>query len=376
MFKPLNKILHSSLVACALFAAASAHAGDITIGADFPMSGPNATYGDIFGAGANLAAEHINADHMLDGKLTIQYEDSQALPQQGLIAMTKLVNVAKAPYVMTAFTGVSKAASTVAARTRTVAVNGGGVGPDLAELGPYFWNVIPLINAEIDTMVPYLVKERNFKRFVLIYVDDPLGQAVAKDMPAILSKVGGKMLDAMSIPVTEQQFSGIAAKVRSDNPDVIYIASYGAQELQLIKQLRDNGLTQQIASYSALAIPGTLALPQAKGALYTTQHMDWSSADPVTKRFVDDYSKKYNKQPTAYVANYYNAVRLFALLAQDLEKHKQPVTGENLLKARKEMKTFDMVGGKMVFNENGTVTMPIQVNEVEDQASKIVYAGK
>jgi ABC-type branched-subunit amino acid transport system substrate-binding protein len=184
------------------------------------------------------------------------------------------------------------------------------------------------------------------------------------------------MLDAMSIPVTEQQFSGIAAKVRADNPDVIYIASYGAQELQLIKQLRDNGLTQQIASYSALAIPGTLALPQAKGALYTTQHMDWSSADPVTKRFVDDYTKKYNKQPTAYVANYYNAVRLFALLAQDLEKHKQPITGENLLKARKSMKTFDMVGGKMVFNENGTVTMPIQVNEVEDQASKIVYAGK
>ena len=223
MFKPLNKILHSSLVACALFAAAPAHAGDITIGADFPMSGPNATYGDIFGAGANLAAEHINADHMLDGKLTIQYEDSQALPQQGLIAMTKLVNVAKAPYVMTAFTGVSKAASTVAARTRTVAVNGGGVGPDLAELGPYFWNVIPLINAEIGTMVPYLVKERNFKRFVLIYVDDPLGQAVAKDMPTILSKVGGKMLDAMSIPVTEQQFSGIAAKVRSDCPDYIAV---------------------------------------------------------------------------------------------------------------------------------------------------------
>ena len=101
-----------------------------------------------------------------------------------------------------------------------------------------------------------------------------------------------------------------------------------------------------------------------------------SSADPVTKRFVDDYSKKYNKQPTAYVANYYNAVRLFALLAQDLEKHKQPISGENLLKARKELKTFDMVGGKMVFNENGTVTMPIQVNQVGDQASKIVYAGK
>ena len=30
-----------------------------------------------------------------------------------------------------------------------VSVNGGGIGPDLAELGDYFWNVIPLVNLDI-----------------------------------------------------------------------------------------------------------------------------------------------------------------------------------------------------------------------------------
>lgn len=376
MFKPLSNTLHAVLLACALFAAGEVYAGDVTIGATFPMSGPNASYGDIFGSGANLAAEHVNADNMLGGKLSIQYEDSQALPQQGIVGMTKLVNVNKVPYVLSAFTGVSKAVSTVAARTKTVAVNGGGVGPDLAELGPYFWNVIPLVNVEIRSLVPYLVKERNLKRFVLVYVDDPLGQSVAKDMPAALSAAGGQMVEAMSIPVTAQQFSGIAAKVRAANPDVIYIASYGAQELQLIKQFRDNGLNQQIASYSSFAIPEISALPEAKGAIFTTQQMDWNSSDSVTKRFVDDYRKKYNKPPTAYIANYYNAVRLFALLAQDLNKKNLPVTGENLLKARNDLKTFDMVGGKMSFNDNGTVDMPIQINEVDGKDGTILHSGK
>ena len=87
--------------------------------------------------------------------------------------MTKLVNVEKVLRA-SAFTGVSKAIAPVAA-TRSSSVNGGGIGPDLAELGDYFWNVIPLVNLEIRVMAPYMVQERGFKKVALIYVDDPAG---------------------------------------------------------------------------------------------------------------------------------------------------------------------------------------------------------
>src|SRR5262249_5105585 len=121
----------------------SACAEDLRIGAIFPLSGGNADYGDLYMGATELAAAHLNEANTLGGKLSIVYEDSQALPQQGVIAMNKLVNVEKVSYVLSAFTGVSKAISTTATRSRTVAVNGGGVGPDLADLGEYFWNVIP-----------------------------------------------------------------------------------------------------------------------------------------------------------------------------------------------------------------------------------------
>ncbi len=221
MFK---RILTAGLMLGAL-AAAPAQAQDVTIGALFPMSGPNAVYGDIFSSAANLAAAHVNADNMLGGKLSIQYEDSQGLPQQGVIGMNKLVNVHKVPYVLSAFTGVSKAISAVAGRTKTVAVNGGGVGPDLADLGPYFWNTIVLANYEVRAIIPYMVKERNLKRFVLVYIDDPLGQAILKELGTILPGVGGQLIESLSVPVSAQQFSGIAARVRAANPDAVYIAS-------------------------------------------------------------------------------------------------------------------------------------------------------
>jgi len=168
--------------AIAAFAAAAASADDITIGADLPLSGPNAQYGDIFSQGANLAIADVNADHMLSKTLVMDYEDSQALPQPGVVAANKLVSVVRVPYMLSAFTSVSKAIAPVAERSKTVAVNGGGVGPDLAELGDYFWNVIPLANYEVRAMVPYLVNERKLKRLVLVYVDDPLGDAILKEL--------------------------------------------------------------------------------------------------------------------------------------------------------------------------------------------------
>lgn len=349
-----------------------ASAQDLRIGAIFPLSGGNADYGDLYMGAADLAVTHLNEAKTLNGKLSIVYEDSQALPQQAVVAMNKLVNVQKVSYVLSAFTGVSKAISTTAARSHTVAVNGGGVGPDLAELGEYFWNIIPLANFEVRAMAPYLVQKQGLKRFVLVYVDDPLGQAIKRELETGLPPLGGVLAEALSVPSNAQQFSGIAARVRDANPDVVYIASFGAQQSQIIKQLRDNGVTQQLASYSGFAIPAIANLPEAKGALFTTQRIDWNSDDLVTKRFVREYQAKTNRAPNAYAANYYNAVLLFGELALALQKESLPVTGENLLAKRREIGSFDLVGGRLSFEKDGTIRSAMQINEVDGGAGRVV----
>jgi ABC-type branched-subunit amino acid transport system substrate-binding protein len=360
------KAMVGALALCALQSGALAQ--DVKLGAVFPMSGPNATYGDLFSSGANLAVEHINADGKLKGKMSVIYEDSQALPQRGVIGMNKLVNVDKVPYVLSAFTGVSKAVSTVAQRTKTVAVNAGGVGPDLAELGEYFWNAIPLVNHEVRALVPYLVQQ-NLKKVALIYVDDPFGQAIVKELDGALGKAGGSLVGKLSVPPTAQQFGGIAAKVREMKPDAVYIASYGAQQFQIAKQLRDNGVTQQLASYSAFSVPEIQTLPEAKGTLYTELLVDMSAKDALTQRFVQDFKKKHGKEPTAYVASYYNATKLYGDLALALQAEGKPITGTNLLEARKKINTFDFVGGKVTFLPNGTVMAPMQIKQVDGTPS-------
>lgn len=345
---------------------------DYTVGALFPLSGTNATYGDIFMSGADMAADHLNADGVLKEKVVMRYEDSQAMPQPAVVGMTKLVNVDKSHYVLSAFTGVSKAISTLSTRNKVIAVNGGGVGPDLAELGDYFWNVIPLANFEIRALVPHMTEGGKNKRWALIYVDDPLGAASKEELEAQLPGAGAELVDSHALPTTAQQFAGIAAKVRAANADVVYIASYGSQQVQIIKQLRENGVNAQLVSYSGMGVPDVFNLPQAEGVIYASQAVDFTAEDPVTKRMVTDYEAKHGKLPSTYTVNYYNAVRLFGLLAKHLEDQGKEVNGENLLAARIEMDKFDLVGGTVSFEENGTLLAPIQINQVTGGASSVL----
>jgi branched-chain amino acid transport system substrate-binding protein len=336
----------------------------IKVGANLPMSGPNAELGEIFSRAASVAVKHINADKMLSKPLELAIEDSQATPQGGVVAMNKLVSVTKVPYVLSAYTAVSKAIAPIGDRAKVVSINGGAVGPDLAELGDYFWNVIPLVNFEAEVLIPFVVKEKGLKNIVLIFVDDPLGEAVQKVLRAEVPKAGGTLVGELQVQRATQQFASIAANVRQLKPDAIYIASFGTQVNQIIKQLRDNGVTQQLMSYSAMSTPSIAELPEAKGAWYTTQSADFTTS-ALGQRVAKEYKEVSGKEANAYVANYYNAIMVFGILAQQLEKAGKPITGTNLLEQRRASPTFDLVGGKMTFQQNGTVSAPVQIREID-----------
>lgn len=371
MMKRRTVLKGGLLAAAAGFAPARLRAeeGPYVLGTLFPMAGPNAEYGTIFTEGAELALKHVAEDKMLRRPIVLRAEDSEGTPQGGAVGMTKLVNVDHAIYVLIGFTGVSKAAAPIGARAKVITVNGGGVGPDLAGLSPYYWNVIPLASAEVQRIARYLVS-KGFKRLAMMYMNDPFGIGVFKAMQTELPKAGGQLVGSYTILPTDQQFAGVAARIRDTKPDAVYFASYGAQQAQIIKQLRDNGIDRQLVTYSGASIPSVLNLPQSEGLLFTAQAAAWSSQDPITQRFLADWRKTHQSQPSTYHQNYYNAVRLFALLAQSLEQAGKPINGDTLRAELLRVRRFPLVGGEGTFDDLCDLSMPIDVNTVH--AGRIV----
>lgn len=345
------------------------------IGTLFPLSGNGAVYGEMFAAGSQLALDHLRADNMLARPIEVRAEDSLATPQGGAVGMSKLVNVDEAIWTLVAFTGVSKAAAPIGDRAKVIMVNGGGIGPDLGDLSPYFWNVIPLLTKEIDAAINW-IGDQGHKRVGLIYLDDPAGQGAKRLLEPELPKVGAEVVSAYPVAATAQQFGSIAAKLRSDNVDLVYFVSYGVQQAQIIKQLRDNGITQPIMSVSPVGTSPVFKTPEAEGVIYTSQVANWESDDPVTQRFVADWRSKHDGEPNIYHQNYYNGIRLFGLLASSLEKAGTPVNADSLRAELMRQRTFALVGGAGTFDDKANISMPIQFNRIEDGKGVVIGLAK
>lgn len=356
--------LAGSALALAAPRIALAQSDSYVIGALYSMSGPAAEFGRIYMQGTQLGLDHLIADKWLKRPVVLKVEDSQGLPQPGAVGITKLINVEGAVYVLTGFTGVSKAVAPIAQRSKVVVINGGAVGPDLAGLSPYFWSVIPNANVEIRNLMPWLAK-KGYKKIAIVYADDAGGAAAAaKTLQSNLASIGAEAVAMTSVPLQAQQFQAVAASVRAANADAVYISSYGAQQGQIIKQFRDNGVTQPLLSFSAVNIEPIWKLPEAEGLVFTSQATAWDAPDPVTRRFVADFRAKFGADPVTYCQNYYNGVRLFGLLARGLEQAGTPINGDTMRAELLRVRTFDLVGGQATFEDNGTATMATQINQI------------
>ncbi|GAA4405869.1 ABC transporter substrate-binding protein [Advenella faeciporci] len=342
---------------------ASAQSGPYVVGTLFPMSGPNAEAGSIYTNAVQLAFDHIKEDKLLKGNVEIKSADSLGTPQGGAIGMSRLTSVDKAVYTLVGFTGVSKAAAPIGQRAKAMMINGGAVGPDLASLSPYFWNIIPLANQEVKFLIPWL-SENNIKKISVIYVDDALGQGILQELKKGLPETGGTVTSAYSVPPDLQQFSSIIAKLRSDQPDAIYIASPNISQIgHIIKQVRDGGIKHQLLTYGAANFPSISKLPESEGLIFTSQGADWKSDQPIMKRFVESWREKFKTEPTTYGLNYYNGGLLFGYLAKGLEEAGKPVTGDTLVEELKRVGKFDLAGGEATFHD-GTVTAAMQINKI------------
>lgn len=361
-----------AVLGCAVTGTASAAGSEQTyaLGALFPLSGPNAVYGKLFSEGADLAVEHVNAGGKLDGKLKIVYADSQALPQPAVVGMNKLVNVNDVKFVLSAFSGVSKAIAPIGNRAHVIMVNGGGVSPELA-IGDYFLNDIPLSDDEVNALLPYVVNDMKARKIAVIHVNDPFGNSVNKVIKQQCEQLGCSVVSDISIDSSSTSFQSEVVKLRVSGADAIYIASYGQQQNVIAKQLRDGGIQTQLISYSAFGIPTTQKLDAAEGAIYTAEHVDYDAND-LTRQFLKDFQAKYGEKPNYYQINYYNAVLIYAALIEHLQAGDREFSGENLLAALHEIGTFDVVGGKVTFRDDGTVRMPIEINQIKGGESKIL----
>jgi branched-chain amino acid transport system substrate-binding protein len=136
------------------------------------------------------------------------------------------------------------------------------------------------------------------------------GQGIADFFKADAEKKGIKVI---GFEGTEEKsnFDPILTPVKAKNPDLIYFGGIYDQGAPFFKQAREKGLKSKFMGPDGMDSSDlTKIAGKAVVGMYYTSAAGPASALPKAKAFVDDFKKKFSKNPEPYAAEAYDATAI------------------------------------------------------------------
>ncbi|MCA0423649.1 MAG: ABC transporter substrate-binding protein [Proteobacteria bacterium] len=198
-----------------------------------------------------------------------------------------------------------------------------------------------------------LAKKLGYKKMVLLAPNYQAG----KDAIAGFKRLyGGEVIEEIYTALDQTDFSAEMAKIRAAKPDAVFQFHPGGQGIAFLKQWQQAGLKDQIPM--VVAAPSleqkiAAAVGDAAVGVAATTHWNTDLPNAQNKAFVEAFRKKYNRDPTVYASQGYDAALLIgaALKATGGKLDEKPFR-EAMLKADAKL-----VRGDFKF---GTNQHPIQ----------------
>lgn len=157
-----------------------------------------------------------------------------------------------------------------------------------------------------------LAQTLGYKRMVLLA---PNYQAGKDAINGFKTKYKGTVIEEIYTNLNSTDFAAEMARIRQLKPDAVYQFHPGGSGISFIKQYSQAGLKSSIPL--VVPMPGLesrilSAVGDDAVGVFATSHWNSDFDNPVSKAFVDGFRSKYNREPTPYAAQGYDAAKLIA----------------------------------------------------------------
>jgi branched-chain amino acid transport system substrate-binding protein len=288
-----------------------AFAETVKIGFVTTLTGGAGAIGNDMRDAVELALEHLGRK-MGGSDVEMFYEDDTFKPDVGKQKTEKLVKKEKVHFVGGYIWSHVLMASrnSVVGKGPFMITSNAGPGPVAGKLCHEDFFSTSWQNDQTTMAMGEVLNQLGVKRLYIMAPNYNAGKGMVK---GVTSTFKGKIVgrDMTKFPA-QLDFSAELAKIRSVNPDAVFVFYPGKHGLQIIKQYSQAGLKGKIPFYSAFTVD-SLNLPRLKdladGGLMT-QFWAPDLDNDVNKRFVADYRKKTGRYPTFYAAQSYDTIML------------------------------------------------------------------
>ncbi|MDR3396648.1 MAG: ABC transporter substrate-binding protein [Pandoraea sp.] len=365
-------VLGAVAAAAAMFVSNGAHA-QVKIGFIGTLSGPGGALGQDQYDAFMLAIEQKGGKL---GGVPVQVikEDDQLKPDVGVQAAQKLVERDKVQLITgVTFSNVMMAIHKNVTNAGVVMV-GSNAGPTPIageQCSPNFFST-SWDNDELHEAGGQLSTDLGYKK---MYVMAPNYQAGRDAVNGFKRDYKGQIVDEVYTQVNQPDYSAEIAQLQAAKPDAVYVFYPGGMGVNFVKQYRQAGLLGKIPLISVSTIDGS-TLPalkeQAVGSITSAPYSpDLDNAQ--NKQFVAAFQKKYNRVPSMYAAQSYDAANL---IDSALTKTKGSVADREALRTALKAADFQSVRGSFKFASNQFPIAPFYRVDVVKDGSGAAFANK
>ena len=288
----------------------------IRIGHLTPRTGFLGPLGEYAVMGVNLAVDEINAAGGIMGrKLDLIAEDS-VNPQTASTKAERLIERDKVVAIIGEISSASGLAiAQVAQRNRTLFFNTGCNSDELRgkSCNRYMFHTEAANSMYVSACGQALLRDGMVKgkKWYSLTADFAFGHDLLKVAKRFMTANGGEFAADELVATDVADFSPYMLKIRNAKPDLVISNLAGNQITNFLKQYSEFGLPFPVAGFG---FDTAVAWAAGRGNFLGTWPLVWHHLidTPDSRRFVAEFTKRYNRPPENQAWGDYNAIKLTA----------------------------------------------------------------
>lgn len=289
----------------------------LRIGVVTSLTGPQAKFGEQQKYGYDLAAEEINAEGgVLDRQMELVYKDDMGRPEEAMTAAEDLINREKVVAVMGSYTsGATFPMSGVLERNQIPLLCPCAAKDEITQQG-YSW--VFRLNAPSSeyarSMFDFLAEVAKPQRAAICFENTSFGASTARAARKLVDEYAWEVTAYEPYEAKATDFTPMLTKIKATNPDVLFVVSYLADAILIMRQSQELDFNTVVAGGAAGYTLPAFIEGAGEAAEYVFSTTQWTKdvAWPGAKEFYHKFLDKFGVEPDYHAAETYAAVYVLA----------------------------------------------------------------
>lgn len=323
----------------------------VKIGFVSTLSGPAAALGVDVRDGFLLAIQHLEADGTIaPGSMAAIIRDDQQAPDVANQAVQELLQNEQVDFMTgIIFSNIMLAVADTVFDAETFYISPNAGPSQLAgeDCSPFFFNVA-WQNDNLHEAMGQYVMDQGYQNVYILAPDYPAGQDALTGFKRFYT---GGLAEELYTQLGQLDFAVEMELIRASGADAVFTFQPGGMGINFIKQYAEAGLLDEIPLY----LPGFSAdqdvinaVGEATVGLFNSSQWTLDLENDVNARFVADFESTYDRIPTLYASQGYDAALSIAAAVNQAGD----LSDKDAVRAALMAADFGSVRGKFAYNTN------------------------